>query len=131
MAYSPTEVNEKYWRKLTEAASKSLQKKMHLLDDVDGFTRDDSFLGNKASNHMMYKLESLFSKDGHREYEFLVEYDIWEPTVGIYYGCKGLIHEGEVDKEIAKFDDEWNEIVNEVLYVLNNTFPEKGLYASF
>jgi hypothetical protein len=125
MAYSPTEVNEKYWRKLTEAASQSLQEKMHLLDDVDGFTRDNSFHGNKASNHMMYKLESLFSKDGHREYEFLVEYDIWEPTVGIYYGCKGLIHEGEVDKEIAKFDEEWNVIINEVLYVLNNTFPEK------
>ena len=50
MAYSPTEVNEKYWRKLTEAASKNLQEKMHILDDADGFTRDDSFLGNKASN---------------------------------------------------------------------------------
>ena len=68
MAYSPTEVNEKYWRKLTEAASQSLQEKMNLLDDVDGFTRDDSFLGNKAPNHMMYKLESLYSKDGHRGY---------------------------------------------------------------
>ena len=59
MAYSPTEVNEKYWRKLTEAASKSLQEKMHLVDDVDGFTRDDSCLGNKASNHMMYKLGNV------------------------------------------------------------------------
>ena len=125
MAYSPTEVNERYWRKLTEAASKSLQDKMQQLDGVDVFRRDDSFLGNKAPNHMMYKLESLFSKDGHREYEFLIEYDKWEPTVGIYYGCKGLIHDGEVDEEIVKFDEEWNEIINEVLYVLNNTFPEK------
>jgi len=131
MAYSPTEVNEKYWRKLTEASSKSLQEKMLLLDDDPDFRRDDSFLGNKARNHMMYKLESLFSKDGHREYEFLVEYDIWEPTVGIYYGCKGLIHDGEVDKEIVKFDEEWNEIINEVLYVLNNTFPEKDFKHRF
>ena len=131
MAYSPTEVNKKYWRELTEAASDSLQKKMHFLDDADGFRRDDSFLGNKAPNHMMYKLESLFSKDGHREYEFLIEYDIWKPTVGIYYGCKGLIHDGELDKEIAKFNDEWAEIQNEVLYVLNNTFPEKDFSKRF
>lgn len=131
MAYSPTEVNKAYWRKLTEAASKGLQEKMRLLDSNDDFHRDDSFLGNKAPNHMMYKLETLYSKDGHRAYEFLVEYDIWEPTVGIYYGVKGLILEGDVDKEIAKFDDEWNQIMNEVLYVLNNIFPEKDFTRRF
>ena len=131
MAYSPTEVNERYWRELTEVVSKGLQKEMLRLDNSPDFRRDDSFLGNKAPNHMMYKFESLFSKDGHREYEFLIEYDKWEPTVGIYYGCKGLIHEGDIDKEITKFNEEWDEIVNEVLYVLNNTFPEKDFSKRF
>jgi len=131
MAYSPTEVNKAYWRKLTVAASKSLQEKMRLLDDSDDFYRDDSFLGNKSPNHMMYKLDTLYSKDGHRAYEFLVEYDIWEPTVGIYYGCKGLILKGDVDKELMTFDEEWNQIMNEVLYVLNNIFPEKDFTHRF
>lgn len=131
MAYSPTEVNEAYWRKLTEAASKSLQAKMRILDNCTDFHRDDSFHGNKAPNHMMYKLETLYSKDGHRAYEFLVEYDIWQPTVGIYYGCKGLILKGNVDEEIAIFDDEWNHIINEVLYVLNNIFPNKDFTHRF
>ncbi len=131
MAYSPTEVNKAYWRKLTEAASKSLQDKMRLMDSLTDFHRDDSFLGNKAPNHMMYKLETLYSKDGHRAYEFLVEYDIWEPTVGIYYGCKGLILKGDVDKELVTFDEEWNQIMNEVLYVLNNIFPEKDFSHRF
>lgn len=26
-----------------------------------------------------------------QRYEFLIEYDVYEPVVGIYYGCKGLI----------------------------------------
>ena len=67
----------------------------------------------------------MFSKDGHRGYEFLVEYDKLDTPTGIYYGVKGLILKGDIDTEIAKFDEEWNEIINEVLYVLNNTFPEK------
>lgn len=131
MAYSPTEINEAYWRKLTEAASESLQKKMRKLDKITDFHREDSFLGNKAPNHMMYKLETLYSKDGHRGYEFLVEYDIWEPTVGIYYGCKGLILNDEIDKELITFDEEWKLIKNEVLYVLNNIFPEKDFTHRF
>ena len=125
MAYAPTEVNKAYWQKLTEAASKGLQEKMQLLDEITDFHRNDSFLGNRSSNHMMYKLEPLYSKDGHRAYEFLVEYDKWEPTVGIYYGCKGLILKGDLNEEIATFDKEWSQIMNEVLYVLNNIFPEK------
>jgi hypothetical protein len=131
MAYAPTKENEAYWRKLTEAASEGLQKKMKYLDVVKDFRRDDSFLGNKAPNHMMYKLETLYSKDGRRGYEFLIEYDIWEPTVGIYYGCKGLVLEGEVDKELVTFDEEWKQIKNEVLYVLNNIFPEKDFTHRF
>ena len=131
MAYSPTEVNEAYWRKLTEIASESLQNKMRQMDSLTDFHRDDSFLGNRASNHMMYKLDTLYSMDGHRGYEFLVEYDIWEPTIGIYYGCKGLILEGEVDKELMTFDEEWNQIKNEVLFVLNNIFPEKDFTHRF
>lgn len=131
MAYSPTEINKAYWRKLTEAASKSLQEKMRLLDDSDDFHRDDSFLGNKAPNHMMYKLETLYSKDGHRAYEFLVEYNIWKPAEGIYYGVKGLIVKGNKDEEIAKFDEEWNQIMNEAIYVLNNIFPEKDFMHRF
>lgn len=131
MAYSPTEVNEKYWRQLTEAASKNLQERMKELDSSDDFHRDDSFLGNKATNHMMYKLETLYSKDGHRAYEFLVEYDKWEPTVGIYYGVKGLVLKGNLDEEIAIFNAEWNLLVNEVLYVLNNIFPEKDFTHRF
>ena len=47
------------------------------------------FNGNKAPHHMMYKLGTLYSKDGCRGYEFLIEYDVYEPVVGIYYGCKG------------------------------------------
>ena len=36
----------------------------------------------------MYKIESLDHPSGLARYEFLVEYDRYEPHVGIYFGCK-------------------------------------------
>lgn len=53
-----------------------------------------SFHGIGAPNHLMYKIDTLYSQDGHRAFEFLIEYDVYEPSVGIYYGCKGLTLEG-------------------------------------
>ena len=85
------ERNRKHWEELNGIASEFYKKKMRLLDEVEDFKADASFHGNKAPHHMMYKLETLYSKDGCRGYEFLIEYDVYEPVVGIYYGCKGLI----------------------------------------
>lgn len=98
---------------------------MRLLDEVEDFKADASFHGNKAPHHMMYKLETLYSKDGCRGYEFLIEYDVYEPVVGIYYGCKGLILD-ENDKDgMAMFNEEWEDIRYYVTAVLENTFPGK------
>ena len=122
MDYSPKEVNEAYWCELTKKASEKYKKTMRRMDSCEDFVRDDSFHGHEAPNHMMYKLETLYSKDGHRAYEFLVEYDKWEPTVGIYYGCKGLILDGDTDEEKTRFDSEWKEIKEELTFILNNVF---------
>ena len=101
---------------------------MRLLDEVEDFKADASFHGNKAPHHMMYKLETLYSKDGCRGYEFLIEYDVYEPVVGIYYGCKGLILD-ENDKDgMAMFNEEWEDIRYYVTAVLENTFPGKFFY---
>lgn len=88
------ERNREHWKRLNDEASEFYKKKMRLLDEVEDFKADASFHGNKAPHHMMYKLGTLYSKDGCRGYEFLIEYDVYEPVVGIYYGCKGLILDG-------------------------------------
>lgn len=72
---------------------------------------------------MMYKLGTLYSKDGCRGYEFLIEYDVYEPVVGIYYGCKGLILDGNDEDGEKMFNEEWKDIRYYVTAVLENTFP--------
>ena len=119
------ERNREHWKRLNDEASEFYKKKMRLLDEVEDFKADASFHGNKAPHHMMYKLETLYSKDGCRGYEFLIEYDVYEPVVGIYYGCKGLILD-ENDKDgMAMFNEEWEDIRYYVTAVLENTFPGK------
>ncbi len=119
-----SEINEAFWRKYTNEASEFFINKMLMLaprEELRG-----SFLGHNAPNHLMYKVDTLYSSDGHRAYEFLIEYDIYEPNVGIYYGCKGLtLGSCNHEDEIAIFNKEWEILRPEVCAVLNNTFPGK------
>lgn len=119
------ERNREHWKRLNDEASEFYKKKMRLLDEVEDFKADASFHGNKAPHHMMYKLGTLYSKDGCRGYEFLIEYDVYEPVVGIYYGCKGLILDGNDEDGEKMFNEEWKDIRYYVTAVLENTFPGK------
>lgn len=133
------EINNKYRNKLTYKSSKFYIKKMHELDDVvkcgkENLRRDDSYHGHEAPMHMMYKLGTLKCKEETQScgYEFLIEYDKDEPTVGIYYGCKCLFPEGvDPSPYISRFNEEWESVRNEVLTLLNNTFPSKDFSYRF
>lgn len=124
MSYTPTAINEAYWRKYTEEASKVYTAKMLRLGCLEHLK--GTLHHRDAPNHLMYKVDTLYSKDGHRAYEFLLEYDVYEPTVGIYYGCKGLTLPGfDHGDEIEVFKKEWAAIKAETCTILNNTFPGK------
>lgn len=100
------------------------------LESVKDFVRDDSYHDIRASHHIMYKLKvgengetRLTSKDGNRGYEFLVEFDKYDPEYGIYYGCRGLILGGDQKEEIDNFLNEWKDsIMPGLCEALNNTF---------
>lgn len=124
MTYTPNATNEAYWRKYTEEASKVYTAKMLKLGSRDKLK--GTLHHKDAPNHLMYKVDTLYSRDGHRAYEFLLEYDVYEPTVGIYYGCKGLTLPGfDHGEEIEMFKQEWEAIKAETCTILNNTFPGK------
>ncbi len=134
------EKNKMYWEKYNTLASQvyldQLQKLEQIILSNKGqesvIKRDDSFLGQPAPNHRMYKFgDTLVSEDGCRGYEFLIEYDIYEPTVGIYFGCKGLILKGDTDQQIFEFNQEWEQIRGNVVSALNNTFPKKDFTNRF
>lgn len=71
---------------------------------LHGWRRDDSFLGIPAANEIEYKLGyPLISLDGTRAYEFLIEFSVNDPNLGIYYGVKGLTLKGDHYDQIDAF----------------------------
>ena len=75
---------------------------------------------------LMHRIDTLYSKDGHRLYEFLIEYDVESPSVGIYYGCRGVTVDGfDHTQEIAQFRHDYDMVKTEIRRVLNNTFLDK------
>ncbi len=70
--------------------------------------------------------EQIISHDGHRRYDLLIEYDIYHPSHGIYFGCRetslpGFDHSVETTTTLK----EWNAVLPLSLRRLNNVFPEK------
>lgn len=95
-------------RDLKDVACKRFLAKLNNLESLKGWIRDDSYLGIRAKNHIEYKLgEPLISRDGMRAYEFLIEFDVNDPSIGIYYGVKGLILGGNSREQVEKLVKEF------------------------
>ncbi|MDE6548495.1 MAG: hypothetical protein K2L22_05820 [Muribaculaceae bacterium] len=68
----------------------------------------------------------VISADRHRRYDMLIEYDIYHPSHGIYFGCRSTTLPGfDHSEETTKALEEWNAILPLGLRRLNNVFPEK------
>jgi len=108
-------------------------EKMHQLDFDSRFKREDGIIGKSIPHIMMYKLKIgdngetiIMSKDGHRGYEFLVEFDKDSFEYGIYYGCRATILKGDISEEIHIVKLEWEHILSKIIcQVLDNTFIGK------
>ena len=119
--------------KLTQEFSDTLQKKFLDLERLEPlpngeplFRRDDTYHGIFAPHHTMYKLKDLSNKDGSVVYEFLIEFDRNNPSLGIYYGCKALIKKGDNLERQISLQNEWNNhIKKKVNERLNKHFPYK------
>ena len=116
----------------------SFLSQLQLLDDVNDFEHDDRFFGNEDGKHIQYKYKVgdngetfLYSRDEHRAYEFLIEFDKVDTAYGIYYGCRGYICEGELAEEIKIMDHEWKRLQGEICRILNNTFVDKDFSRRF
>lgn len=111
---------------------------MESLDNADGFERDDRFFGHFDDQHIQYKVKIgdkgetfLYSKDKHRAYEFLIEFDKEDTGYGIYYGCRAFVCEGDLRNEVMLISREWDSLRGEVCEILNNTFPTKDFARRF
>ena len=127
-----TQANDYYAAKYVAEASLFYESKMLQLVDGDRDKLRASVPGVSLPHHLAYKLDSLCSPDGHRMYEFLIEYHTKKPSEGIYYGCRGITLSGfDHAKEIEQFRREREIVLPEMCQILNNTFPLKDFSHRF
>ena len=82
--------------------------------------------GIEKPDLLMYHVDVLHSHDGHRAYEFLIEYCTNDPSVGIYYGCRGFTKKQySHPKEIQQFIKEYEALKDELIQKLNRKFLGK------
>lgn len=122
----------------TAEASKFYRKKMMGLIERDkhelrGYIPDGKDgIRSELPATLMYRIDTLKSADGHRLYEFLIEYDTDTPAEGIYYGCRGITVDGyDHVQEIEQFRQEREIVLPEMCRILNNTFPLKDFSHRF
>ena len=130
-----TEVNHRLWKKFMDKASQFYKNKMRNLSDNDDTKLIGNIHGISTPHHWMYEIGKLdFSKENNGRfgnthtglvYHFLIEYDLFEPNVGIYYVCKCLWDLGlkkDAEDIIAIADTDWETIKAEAIRVLNAVF---------
>lgn len=89
-------------------------------------------MGEPTPEYLMYRPHYLLTPDGKRRYEFLIEYDIYNPSQGIYFGCKSITLPGnEHSSEIENALSDWLKAKPHILQRLNNIFPEKDFTHRF
>lgn len=117
--------NDMYWTRMRERASKPLEEKMLSLVGGHDILLRASLHDDEYSNYYVYK-EDWFFIPGQEwiRYDFMIEYNLRDPNLGIYYGCRcvsdwGSDHEAAI--ELA--DRHWAALREEVTAVLNATFP--------
>lgn len=97
-----------------------------LLDFLPEGSDPKQILSSGKPRYIEHIEESVISADGHRRYDFLIEYDIYHPSHGIYFGCRSTTlpdfnHTEETNAALK----EWNAVLPMALRRLNNVFPEK------
>lgn len=108
-----------YW---INRAAKRLIKRMEVFGDRESL--QGSLFGNPQPTFLMKKLKTLRSIDGNRDYEFLIEFDTYNPSQGIYFGCKSLtLSSRRHSSNIRKAMEDWEAIRPHAVRRLNNTFP--------
>lgn len=126
------DANDFYIAKYTAEASQFYEKKMLQLVDGNREKLRTEVPNVPLPDHMAYKLDPLFSADGHRQYEFLIEYHTKKPSEGIYYGCRGITLKGyNHNEEIEQFRKDWETVKSELCTILNNSFPGKNFNFRF
>lgn len=134
---TPLQMEERLSDKLYHDYYHAFIDELSKMDSVKEFVRDDRFFDQEDDLHIQYKYRFkggktfLMSQDGHRAYEFLIEFDKKDTSYGIYYGCRAYLCKGNQEKENQLLKEEWDNLKGETCEILNNTFPNKDFSKRF
>ena len=122
-------MNERKYYWTNRASQHNIDRLRSLITDLPE-SKQILLTGNPR--YITYVVDQMESKNGHRIYQFLIEYDIYNPSQGIYFGCKSLTkkghhHHNECEKALC----EWIQIREEMTKRLNNVFVDKDFSYRF
>lgn len=139
MSSEDSDISNKYYRAYYQSFLDELGKLDIVGEKTTGFRREDQLIGIEGPDekHIQYKFvinngETFIQDKGKKfYYEFLIEFDREQPEYSIYYGCRVLVKEGDLQEGIDIIADEWETLRGEVCRALNNTFEEKDFSSRF
>lgn len=116
-----------YWRNRMSRHHIDRMLRLAPFDQLEGDVN-----GVPDTRYLMYRVDELVAPDGARRYEFLIEYDIYNPSQGIYFGCKSVTIPGHRHKkEILNANEDWSRVKSHILRRLNNIFIDKDFSYRF
>ncbi len=114
-------VDKYYW---TNRAS--IHHIERLKDFLPANSNAEEILRSGIPRYIEHIEDSIISEDHHRRYDLLIEYYIYHPSHGIYFGCRETtLHGFDHQVETKATLEEWNNVLPLALRRLNNVFPEK------
>lgn len=110
MDYVVEQTNNKTWDSITPEESP-------FPSDLHGYIHDYSETRRFQPNHLMCKLAALRDETNKLVYEFLIEYDIFETDVEIYFGVKAIHDTWMTTPEFQEIAlKHWEEVKKEGAY---------------
>lgn len=104
---------------------RALESKSPFPTEIKGVVYEHWGEGVFQPMHLMHKLEPIRDTASPIVFEFLVEYGLFESSVGIYYGCKCVWPDGfDTDEAVGRANELWDTLRAKVLNALNRTFMD-------
>lgn len=126
-------LNDYLWEYHTRKAAVPYMEKLLSLVDGDSTRLITTLHGDPYEGYYVYTLDS-FPIPGYPKgrYDFMIEFGMKHPSIGIYYGVRSVAEWGSDPLEAIRISDiQWEEVRLEVTEVLNATFPDLDFSLKF
>lgn len=97
------EKKKELWQRKQKELEILFNKEMSVFEKLKSFIHEEGKDPVFQPNHLMYKVARFRDEAHQTTYEFIFEYDIFEPHVEIYYGIKAISDFPHTEKDFLQF----------------------------